>query len=140
MIQTRSSISVEGPFFRNDPRKTFRQNGRVMLRGLEEEGSRDVESQYRAGQGQRAPISSGVTPNRVADHVEGRQVSTRGNPWQVTAVISVHPAAGMGGRQAVALMAAASRVEGQTGAMRKTTARLRRARKINAAELLKGIA
>lgn len=134
---TRSAISLDGPFFRKDPRKTLRQNGRVLLHAIDEIGAEDVIAQYRSGESDREPISNGVSPDRVSGHVVGRITALSGRPWQVHSVVSVVPA---GGRtQAVALMAAASRVEGETHAMRKTLTRLRRSRKINAAELLKGL-
>lgn len=134
-----TSIDMSGPFFTNDPRKTFRQNARVMLKAVSEEGEADVRLQMRSGESGRATISSKVTPDRVSGHVVGRVTALTGKPWQVTAVVSVNNT-GMTKRQGTALMAAASRVEAQTHAFRRTTGRLRKAKKVNAAELLKGIA
>jgi hypothetical protein len=93
----------------------------------------------RAGESGRLPISAGVTPNRVSGHVVGRTSSLVGKRWQATGVVSVQNR-GYSREQGIALMAAASRVERQTGAFRKTTGRLRRAKKANVDALLKGIA
>ena len=134
-----TTIDMSGPFFKHDPGKTFRQNIRVLMDALSEEGESDVKAQLKAGEGDRYRISNAVKPSRVSGHVVGRTTNLRGKPWEVTAVVSVQNA-GFTKKQAVSLMAAASWVESQTHAFRKTTNRLRRARKINAAELLKGIA
>ena len=137
MARTGSQISLSGPFFERDPRKTFRQNARVMMQRIEEEGEGDVRQQMEAGESGRAEISHDM--GRVSQHVVGRVVSLTGKPWQVTAVISVNNS-GFSPAEGIALMAAASRVESETHAFRRTTNRLRRARAVNAAELLKGIA
>jgi hypothetical protein len=137
MARTGSHIDVSGPFFQRDPRKTFRANVRVMMRRIEEEGEADVIQQQHVGEGSRAEISHGL--GRVSQHVVGRVTSVTGRPWQVTAVVSVNNS-GFSGAEGIALMAAASRVEAETHAFRRTTTRLRKARAINAAELLKGIA
>jgi hypothetical protein len=138
MARSTTTIDLSGPFFTKDPRKTFRPNARVMLKAIEEEGEADVRAQLRAGESGRVPISHGVTPNRVSAHVVGRVASLTGKPWQVTAVVSVNNS-GFSRQEGIALMAAASRVERETHAFRKTTNRLRRSRKANAAELLKGL-
>ena len=129
---------LTGPFFTKDPRLTFRQNARVMLAAIADEGETDVKVQMEAGESGRKPISTRVTPNRVAGHVVGRVKGMSGKPWAVTAVVSVNNS-GFTKAQGKALMAAASRVEGEVHAFRKTTNRLKRSRKINAAELLKGL-
>lgn len=134
----KTSIDLSGPFFEKDPAKTFRQNVRVMLAALAEEGEEDVKGALRLGQFGRAPISAGVTPARVADHVKGRVRSLKGKPWAMNAVVSVNNS-GLSQRQGKALMAAASKLEGQTHAFRRTTSRLKRSRKINERELLKGL-
>jgi hypothetical protein len=138
-VKTSSRIDMSGPFFTNDPRKTFRQNARVLLDRLQEEGEADVKQQMRGGEGGRAPISQGVSPSRVSGHVVGRVVSLTGRPWQATAVVSINNY-GFSKAQGIALMAAAANVERETHAFRRTTNRLRRSRKVNASELLRGIA
>jgi len=136
-----TTIDTSGPFFTKDPRKTFRQNIRTMMARVAEEGEQDIQAQQHAGESGRAPISyssAGWSGDRVSDHVVGRVESLRGKPWQVTAVISVNNS-GFSTSQGIALMAAHAEVERQTHAFRRTTGRLRRSRKVNAAELLKGL-
>lgn len=135
-----STIDVSGPFFTNDPRKTFRQNARVMLAAIAAEGEADVKVQLVSAQGVRSPLRYPTARGiRVSDHVVGRVKSLSGKPWQVTAVVSVN-ASGASTRQAIGLMAAASYIERRNHVFRRTTSRLRKAKKLNAAELLKGIA
>lgn len=131
-----TTISFDGPFFRYDPVKTFRQNVREMMDAVAAEGEKDVVAQLRAGEARRRPVTLNV--GRVADHVRGRTRNLAGKRWAVTAVVSVNNR-GWTPAQGMALMAAASRVEGQTHAFRKTKNRIGRSRKTNMAELLKGI-
>jgi hypothetical protein len=137
-----TTIDMSGPFFTHDPAKTFRQNARSMMKAIAEEGESDVKAQLQAGESGRYPISNAVKPSRVSAHVvagvpytpQGRNV--KGAP------INVHVYVGNRGfstKQGVALMAAHGWLESQVHAFRKTTNRLRRARKANAAELLKGL-
>jgi hypothetical protein len=131
-----TTIKMDGPFFRKDPAKTFRQNVRVMMDAVAAEGEADVKAQLAQGAGSRAPISA--IGDRVADHAVGRTSAISGKRWAVTAVVSVNNA-GWSRAQGISLMAAASRVEGTTHAFRRTTGRLKRARAINTDELLKDI-
>lgn len=133
-----TTIDMTGPFFTYDPAKTFRQNARVLMAELAEEGESDVKAQLRQGQAVRKTLRY-VDPDRVSDHVVGRVKSVRGKKWALNAVVSVNNIGltPRGGRQ---LMAAASGLEARTGAFKRTTSRLRRAKKVNAAELLKNIA
>lgn len=132
-----TAIDTSGPFFTHDPAKTFRQNARRLLAETAELGEADVKAQLRSGQAARSSLRY-VTPNRVADHVVGRVKSLQGKPWALTAVISVNNS-GLDKRGGMQLMAAAASLEGRTHIIRRTAARLRRANKLNAAELLKNI-
>lgn len=132
-----TTIDLSGPFFRSDPRRTFRQNIRVLMARVAEEGEADVKAQLRQGEGARAPIFA--LGDRVSDHAIGRVTSLVGKRWAVSAVISVNNS-GFTKKQGISLMAAASSVEKRTHAFRRTTTRLRKARAVNAAELLRGIA
>lgn len=134
----KSTIDMSGPFFTHDPAKTFRANARTMLAAVAEEGQKDVEAQLRVGQGGRYPLGGGIRPNRVSGHVVGRVTSLSGRKWALTAVVSVNNK-GLSQKQGIKLMAAASYLEGQTHAFRRTTGHLRRARAVNRAELFKGI-
>ncbi len=125
-------MDLSGPFFTRDPAKTFRQNIRDFMDEVADVGADDVRAQLRAGEDRRAPIH-GVSPSRVSAYVQGRTSSLRGKRWAVTAVVSVRPVGSR--RQAISIMAAASRVEAQTHAFRRTASRLRKAR----TDLLKGL-
>lgn len=133
-----SQIDISGPFFTYDPKKRFRQNIRALASQVADVGAEDVRQQFRAGEPGRALVSSGVQPARVSGHVVGRTQNWSGRRWAVTAAISV-TAHGLPARQAVALMAAASNLEGRLHAVRKTATRIRRSKRVNTAELLKGI-
>jgi hypothetical protein len=132
-----TTIELSGPFFRRDPRKTFRQNVREMMAAVAVEAEQDVRAKMRAGEASRRPMR-GIAPNRVSRWVVGRVRSRAGRKWEVTAVVSVNNS-GLTKRQGITLMAAAARVEMRTKAFRRMTARMRRARAINQAELLKGL-
>jgi hypothetical protein len=132
-----TSITYSGPFFTNDPAKTFGGTVRVMLKRMAEEGEADVQTQLRATDGARQPIAS--LGDHVSDHVIGRVVSMKGKQWFYNARISVNNS-GFSKVEGTSLMAAAANVERQTHAFRRTATRLRKSRAINKAELLKGIA
>jgi hypothetical protein len=134
-----TTIDKSGPFFTKDPARTFRSNIRTMMDAVAREGQSDVRAQLQVGEGGRQPISHGVQPGRVSAHVVGRTSNLVGKRWAVTAVVSVQNR-GFTGAQGKALMAAASRVEAQTHAFRKTKGRIRSTRAMNTDELLKGIA
>lgn len=139
MSRFASNISKTGPFFTKDPAKTFRQNIRVMMDALAAEGEADVRGQLQAGEGSRYPLGGGIRPGRVSAHVKGRTHALTGKRWAVSAVVSVN-ASGLNARQAIKLQAAGSVVEAETHAFRRTRGRIARARAVNRAELLKGIA
>jgi hypothetical protein len=131
-----TTIQKTGPFFAKDPGKTFRQNARILMAAVAFEGERDVRAQMQAGNARRRPISR--LGGHASDHVLGRTAGISGRPWAVSAVVSVRNT-GFSPIQGVSLMAAASRVEQETHAFRRTTSRIRRSRAANLEELLKGI-
>jgi hypothetical protein len=131
-----TTIDLSGPFFRANPSKTFRQNIRVLMERLEEEGAADVRAQLEQSNAGRQPIRR--LGDHTSDHVRGRVSSLSGKHWEVTAIVSVNNA-GFSKAEGVSLMAAAASVERRTHAFRRTAGRLKRSRKLNAAELLKGI-
>jgi len=133
----RTSIKKTGPFFRHDPGKTFRQNAHTMMLGVAREGAADVRGQMSSGNASRAPIKQ-LEPNHVSDHVYG-ELRKRPSGPNYTAAVFVRNK-GFTRKEAQSLMAAASKVEGQTHAFRKTAGRISRARAVNVDELLKGIA
>ena len=122
-----TTISFSGPFFEHDPRLTFRANARKMLAALAREGESDVQAQ----------IPTGKT-GKTKRGVKGRTASTKGKPWAMTGVVSqtyVYPWPHGGARQY-----RGGRLEAKLHMFRKTTNRLRKSRKINAVELMRGIA
>lgn len=131
-----TTIDLSGPFFEADPSKTFRQNVRLMLDALAEEGERDVKAQLAQGEPRRYPLGMGL--GRVSRHAIGRTRALDNKQWAMTAVISVNNS-GLTPVQGIKLMAAASYLEGEVHAFRRTAGRLRRARAINTAELAKGL-
>jgi hypothetical protein len=78
----------------------------------------------------RAPISA--LGGHVADHVIGIVPDP-------TVMVVMVANRGLSAKQAISLMAAAGEVERQSGAFRKAAARLRAARLVNVAELVKGL-
>ena len=141
-----TTIDLTGPFFTHDPAKTFRQNVRVMMAAIADEGERDVKAQMQA---------AGREGAAVRPYVRGRTSNLAGKRWAVSANVSVETS-GLVKPAAVRIMAiAAGRhnartkagryigttlgVEGKTHAFRKTKNRIGRSRKVNEAELLKGL-
>jgi hypothetical protein len=133
-----TSLDLTGPFFKSSPSKSFRANVKKMMEAVAAEGQEDVRTQLRAGAATRRPMRGVPGSDRVAGHVIGRARNLRGKQWQCTAVVSVNNS-GLTKAQGKTLMAAASQVEQQTHAFRRTATRLRKARAINRAELLRGL-
>jgi hypothetical protein len=131
-----TSISMKGPFFTADIRKTVTENKRDFLDTLAKAGESDVQAQLRAGQSQRLPLGGGIQPGRVSAHVVGRTSNLQGRRWRATAKVSVNTQ-GLSRKQAIKLMAAASWLESQIHAFRRTRGRL--ARLARKADLLKGL-
>lgn len=126
-----------GPFFRHDPKLTFRANARVMLKAIADEAAADIQAQLQSGQEARSQIKVGG--GRVSAEVEGYTRGVRsGNPWALTARVHIKNT-GLTKARAVSLHAAGSRLESRIHAFRKTTSAMRRAKALNRAELLKGL-
>jgi hypothetical protein len=137
MVRTASHLTFSGPFFTGDPVKKFAENKRDFMEAVAEAAAADVRQQLAAGQGGRAPISSGVSPARVSEHVVGRVRSLSGKEWKATAVVSINNR-GHSRAQGVALMAASSLVEGRVHAFRRTASSARKG-KADVAMLLRGL-
>jgi hypothetical protein len=132
----KTSITKDGPFFHGDPAKTFRDNAHDLMLAVAREGAVDVRGQMRATEAGRRPIAQ--IGDRVADHVEG-ELRKAPSGSKYSAVVFVRNR-GFTKNEAISLMAAASQVESQIHAFRKTSGRISRAKGVNMDELLKGIA
>ena len=131
----KTSITMKGPFFDHDPADTFRGNVHRMMVALAREGQRDVRGQLQVGESGRAPIRK--LGDRVSSHVYGELRRAPTGPG-FTAVVLVRNR-GLGKKEAVSMMAAASFLEGTIHPFRKTVGRIMRSRAVNAEELLKGL-
>jgi len=126
-------LTLSGPFFEKDPRKTFRQNVRLMMEKLAAEAQADVQAEM----GSR----SGSMPNWTGwsqEHVKGRVVSVGGKAWAVSLVVS-EGTQGMTRSEAVRTLAAGSSVEGRFHVFRHAATRLRSMRALLNADLTKGL-
>lgn len=132
-MPVRVKVDLDGPFFRRDPRKTFRKNVREFMDEVAGLGEETVKGALRAGESGRQPLRA-ITPERVSGHVRGRTSSLTGKRWALTAVVSVDTS-GRDRRQAIAIKAAAASIERRTGVFRKSTSAIRRAK----TNLLKGL-
>jgi hypothetical protein len=138
-------ITVSGPFFERDPRKTFRQNIRAYMDRVAELAEADV----------KARMSGSAEAAATAPYVVGRTRSLGGKRWAVTARISVSTA-GLTRREAIRRQAiAAGRhtsvtqggrrigttrgAEGRTHAFRRAGAAIGRLAQANVGVLTKGL-
>lgn len=127
-----------GPFFRGNPRQTWRRNIRHLMERVAQVGEQDIRESFRAGEADRQPLR-GIEPARVADWVHGRTISRVGKRWAVTAVVSIDTR-GLSKSEAKQVMAAASLLEGRHHPFRRTTSRLRRVKRMLEDGLLEGLA
>lgn len=107
-------IELEGPFFRaRDPSQTIRDNIRDWLVDIAREMEGEVVDQMRSGEAARQPVRALGRDARVSEHIRGRVESLSRKPWHYWAVVSADQT-GMNAREAVALQAAASKIEGRS--------------------------
>ena len=131
MARIVTTISTKGPFFAHDPALTFRANADRLMAAVAAEGEADV----------RAQVESGVaSPSRhFAPGVVGRTHRLDGAPFkQPGAVVSqtyVYP-----WRSGAPRQYRGGKLEARLHAFRRTKARVGRVKRLNQAELLKGIA
>lgn len=155
-MATRTSVKMglSGPFFTKNVQATMQDNIRLMMQAMEEEGARYAIEELRAGESGRAPIAAfdstrrhrtagrlaTVTSggDRSASHIKGRVASVSGKRWTYHATISINNI-GFSRAQGISLMAAAAQAERETQAFKRTAARLRASRAVNAAELTRGL-
>jgi hypothetical protein len=145
-------VKFSGQFFEKDVTKTIRANLHDMLVEIAAGAERDIAVQLQRGEAGRAPLSLGrpggrkqarargrgqkplLGNARVSQFVRGRVQSLSGKPWQLHAVVSPNTT-GMNRKHAISLMAAASHLEGEVHAWRRTARAIKRARKDLAAGL-----
>jgi hypothetical protein len=123
-LTIKSSVDFAGDFFTKDPNKTFSDNVRDLLNEAITEIADDVRSNVAAGEGSRAPIHA-LGGARVSQFIKGRVAALSGKPWHYNAVVSPDTS-GLDAKGATALLAAASRIEGQTRAFRRAASATRR--------------
>ncbi len=127
------SVSLEGPFFKRDPRKTVRGNIRTMMGALADETESYVRDQIQSHRG-AMPHYTGHT----ARQVRGRNESLSGRDWDVSMVVSVD-SSGMSAREATRTMAAASTIEERWHPFRRAAGAIRRSRAVLSANITKGL-
>lgn len=142
----------KGPFFENDPEKTFDENVQAMMAAIAREGEQDLVAQLRAGESSRAPLRGvgrvravgmrgrsivySASGDRVSAYIHGRVAGSV--PWRRWAAISPFDRRNTE-RQAISVYAAAAQIQRTTRAFSRTASRLSRSSRAQAAELLKGI-
>lgn len=128
----RGTITLSGPFFRRDPGATFADNVQTMMEAVAGEGQADLVARI-------ASIPpAGVRTGERRRRVRGRVRSGTGKHWRVTAVIGI-PNQGMTRPEAIRTYAALAKIETLHHPIRGTATALKRSRKVNAAELTKGL-
>lgn len=135
MAKIVTTISLEGPLFTHDPALSFQQNVERLMLEVARQGEEDVKAKMEQGEGDRAELSIG---GRVRDRVRGRVTSLNGKHWRRTAVVGPDRS-GLSADDAIALFAAASRIEGESKPFKRSLARMRRAKTITAPELMRGL-
>lgn len=133
-----TTIDSSGPFFTSNPGKTFRANARSMMRALAIEAQVDIAQQLRAGDPGRQEIS--ILGGHVSSRVTAGVPFTPAKAQSGRIFVNVYvPNFNLSKKEGQALMAAYSRVARSTGAFKRTAGRIRKAKAINVAELLRGI-
>lgn len=124
---------LSGPFFENQPSKTFRQNVRAMLDALAEEAEKDIRSQI-SGKAGSMPAYTGATYDRVI----GRTSSLTGRRWALSAVVSVNTD-GMDRVRAIRHKASGASIERRWHPFRRTATAMRASRAVISANLTAGL-
>jgi hypothetical protein len=129
--RTTAKVTLEGPFFRKDPGKTFRGNVRDMMDNLAVEMEREVRRQTDAHAGQM-PNWTGWS----ADHVHG---FTEWNiDWGTWAAVQAYTK-GMSVKDAKRTKAAAATIERRWHPYRSVKSGIYRSRALITADLAKGL-
>jgi hypothetical protein len=131
MTGVATKVTLEGNFFKRDPKKTLRKNVRNMVEALAEELDDLVQGQIEARAGSM-PFSTGWS----AKHTVGRAESLTGNDWGTWAVASANTQ-GMDAGDAKRTLAAASSIEGRFHPYRNARSAVYRSRALLTADLTK---
>lgn len=128
-------ITFSGKFFTvRDPGQTIKDNIRDYLLEIAREAEADVRAAMRAGESGRRAVRLIERDARVSQYVRGRVQSLSGRPWQYHAVVSPDRT-GLSRPAAIALFAAASRIEGREHPFRN----VRRATRRGVRDLSRGL-
>lgn len=129
-----AKIELSGPFFQNDPAKTFLENVGDMLESLSAELQEGVRKDI-ASREPSMPYWTGYTE----DHVFGYTTSARtGRHWAFWAAVGI-PTTGMDKAQAIRTKAAAATIERRFHPFRNAKSAVYRARAVISADLAKGL-
>lgn len=121
MTSITGRITLDGPFFSKNPGDTVRENIHAFLEGVAQDAETKVRDVLRAGEPGRAPVRELGADARVSQYVVGRVESLVGKRWQLHAVVSPSRK-GLSKRQAIALTAAASKIERRVHVFRQLRA------------------
>lgn len=141
-----TTISMDGPFFTKDPAKRFSENLDAMLEAVAREAASDVRAQVEARRSEMKR-STGWSATRIAprsnfpwrEHKGFSLVwtSTQGLTGRADALKSSGTI--WKGNMAMRTLAAMSTIEGRWHPFRITKNRILKMRKLNQAELTKGL-
>ena len=151
----KTTMDLTGPFFETDPTKTLEENARRMLAAMAAEGQADVRAQIRPHNRQTRMVDAGYMEEGVFGRVNKLDSSPFAKPSMVVSAQRIYPWGGhasigphIGGLSADSTMVGGFRggaqyrggkLEKSIHMFRRTAGRMRRSRKLNAAELLKGL-
>ena len=115
-----TTVELSGPFFARDPTKVLKSNITEMLELAAQEIAESVKANYRKGEARRLPVRPISRNARVSHFIRGRvtSIDPPGRKWRYTAIVSPSRQ-GLSKGQAIALNAAAARVERQMRVWRK---------------------
>ena len=120
MTRITGKVELVGPFFSKRSAEILRRNVTEYMEEVAVEIGKSAAAHIARGEGGREPIRAIGKNARVSHFVRGRITSIRpaGRRWRLNFVVSPD-ATGLSARQAIALYAAASRIEGKTHVFRR---------------------
>lgn len=134
MTAMKTTVTLEGPFFKGDPSKTVRKNIRDMLDALSEWMDETVTSEIESHAG-----SMRYYTGWTAQHIDGYTTSPKtGKRWQLHAAVAALTQ-GMSRKDAIRTKAAAASIERRWHPFRRVKTAVYRARPWITADFLKGL-